>query len=142
MDTRIALAACGAALLASLVGCSSQDAGGTGKVALNGNDVGAVTGVQCAVDGERTTVTLDGAQKTTVVLNGAQTPAVESVNIGEVGSGGAALAYLQGVSAAPAEVTHDDATGYRVKGTGMGTDPASPDMPVDMPFEIEATCPS
>ncbi|MGA5462773.1 lipoprotein LpqH [Mycobacterium sp. NPDC050041] len=138
MNTRLALIACCAALVAGLAGCSSQDPTGQGTVVMGGNDVGAVTGVQCTVDGARATITLDGEKKTTVVVDGG---VVESVNIGEVGSGGAALAYLQGVAATPAEVTRDDGTGYTVRGTGMGTDPANPDVPVDMPFEVTATCP-
>ncbi|MCV7169408.1 lipoprotein LpqH [Mycobacterium manitobense] len=137
VNTRLALTACCAALVAALAGCSSEAPTGQGRVVLGGNDVGAVTGVQCAVDGARATITLDGEKKTTVVVDGG---VVESVNIGEVGSGGAALAYLQGVAATPAEVTRDDAR-YTVTGTGMGTDPANPDVPVDMPFEVEATCP-
>lgn len=138
VNTRLALTACCAALVAGLVGCSSEEPTGQGRVVLGGSDLGVVTGVRCTVDGARATITLDGEKKTTVVVDGG---VVESVNIGEVGSDSAALAYLQGVAATPAEVSGDDSTGYTVKGTGMGTDPANPDVPVDMPFEVEATCP-
>jgi ipoprotein LpqH len=138
VNTRLALTACCAALVAGLAGCSSEEPTGQGRVVLGGSDIGAVTGVQCTVDGARATITLDGAKKTTVVVDAG---VVESVNIGEVGSDGAALAYLQGVAATPASVSGDDSTGYTVKGIGMGTDPANPDVPVDMPFEVEATCP-
>jgi ipoprotein LpqH len=138
VNTRLALTACCAALVAGLAGCSSEEPTGQGRVVLGGSDVGAVTGVQCTVDGARATITLDGEKRTTVVVDGG---VVESVNIGEVGSDGAALAYLQGVAATPAAVSGDDSTGYTVTGIGMGTDPANPDVPVDMPFEVEATCP-
>jgi lipoprotein LpqH len=136
----VALAAAGCTvLIAGLTGCSSDDAGsGQGRVVLGGKDAGAVTAVTCTKDGDRTTLTLDGDQKTTVVLSGPDT--VESVNVGEIGSDAASLAYVQGVSGTPAKASKKD-NGYSISGTGQGSDPAHPDAPVDTPFEIEVTCP-
>lgn len=110
-------------------------------MSLGGADVGTVTAVQCVTDGERTTITLDGEKKTTVVVNGADDLVVESVNIGEAGAADGALAYLKGVTPTPASITHDDAAGYRITGTGMGTSATDPGAPVDTPFEVEASCP-
>jgi lipoprotein LpqH len=134
----VALAAGCAVLIAGLTGCSAEQKSGEGRVTVGGNDAGAVTGVSCAVEGDRTTITLDGKQKTTVVLTGADT--VDSVSIGELGSDGGSLAYVQGVSGAPAKVAKKD-SGYSISGTGLGSGPANPGAPVDTPFEIEVTCP-
>jgi ipoprotein LpqH len=126
-------------LFAGLTGCSSQDAGqGHGRVSFGNRDIGEVTGVGCTTDNGQTTVTLDATQQTTVVLTEGDAPQVQSVKIGEAGADGPSLAYVQGVGA-PATVTRNGDT-YTVSGTGVGSDGAHPEAPVNTPFEIEASC--
>jgi lipoprotein LpqH len=110
------------------------------RVAFGGNDGGTVTAIGCATDGGLTMITIEAGQHTTVVLTDEDAPVVKSVSVGEVGSDRPSLAYVEGVSAAPAEATRDGGT-YTITGTGMGTDAANPTAPVEMPFEISVTCP-
>jgi lipoprotein LpqH len=107
-------------------------------VKFGSTDVGPVTTVGCQTDGGVTTITVDAAQKTTVVLTDEDTPAVKSVSIGEAGSG-PSLMFLEGVTAPP-QASREDKK-FTVSGSGMGTDAANPDVPVEMPFEIAVSCP-
>jgi ipoprotein LpqH len=113
---------------------------GTGRVSLNNADLSAVTGVSCQTDAGVTTITVDSTPKTTVVLTDEAGPAVKSVSIGELGGDGPSVAYVEGVTGAPAQATHDGNT-YTVSGTGTGAEASDPTKPVDLPFEIAATCP-
>lgn len=113
---------------------------GTGHVSLNNADLSAVTGVSCQTDAGVTTITVDSTPKTTVVLTDEASPAVKSVSIGELGGEGPSVAYVEGVTGAPAQATHDG-NSYTVSGTGTGAEASDPTKPVDLPFEIAATCP-
>jgi len=113
---------------------------GTGRVSLNNTELSAVTGVSCQTDAGVTTITVDSTPKTTVVLSDEASPAVKSVSIGELGGEGPSVAYVEGVTGAPAQATHDGNT-YTVSGTGTGAEASDPTKPVDLPFEIAATCP-
>lgn len=110
------------------------------KVTFGSNDAGPITAIGCKTDNSETTITIEGSQPTTIVLTDGDTPVVNSVSIGKVGSDGPALLYSEGVSDAPAQVTHDGKH-YTVKGTGMGADATNPDAPTNMPFDIAVTCP-
>lgn len=159
--------ACGALAVSMIVGCSSQNAkttgtttttgvpaagsspaaaapetsvaAGTAHVTFGGNDAGPVTAVGCQTDSGVTTITLEASPKTTVVLTDENAPTVKSVSIGQAGSEGPSLVFLEGISATP-QVTRDG-NRFTVTGTGMGTDATNTDNPVEMPFEISVTCP-
>lgn len=111
-----------------------------GRVTLGDNDTGAVTGIGCETKDGLTTISIEGGLHTTVILTDGEAPVVKSVSIGEVGSEGPSLAYVEGVAGGPPVVTRDGKS-YTVTGTGMGTDAANPATPVDMPFDIAVTCP-
>jgi ipoprotein LpqH len=113
---------------------------GTGRVSLNNAELSAVTGVSCQTDAGVTTITVDSTPKTTVVLSDEASPAVKSVSIGELGGEGPSVAYVEGVTGAAAQATRDGNT-YTVSGTGTGAEASDPAKPVDLPFEIAATCP-
>ena len=93
--------------------------------------------------GEKVSIVSDKPQTTRHQIRGVltdeDTPTVKSVSIGEAGSGGPSLLFLEGVSAAPQAAR--DGKKVTVNGTGLGTDAANPDNPVEMPFEISVTCP-
>jgi ipoprotein LpqH len=162
----IAAASCAAAI-AVMTGCSSQSdktaentaapSAGASATSTSGapaetpapadasvvkfgtNDAGPVTAVRCQTDGVVMTISIEAAQNTTVVLTDEATPAVKSVGIGEAGSDGPSLVFLEGVSAEP-QATREDKK-FTVSGSGMGTDAAGAANPVEMPFEIAVTCP-
>lgn len=136
-----------AALLATLIGCSSPDSDAPApapsdqaRVTLAGKDVGAAKDVSCATEGGRTIITIEGEHTTTVDLTDEKSPVIKSVSIGEAGSGGPSLLYAEGISDTPPTVTRDG-NRYSITGTGMGTDAANPMAPVETPFEIAVTCP-
>lgn len=133
-----------AVLLAAVVGCSSQEsdapASDQGKVSFGENDAGPITSVGCETKDGFTTIEVEGKLHTTVILTDGEAPEVQSVSIGEVGSDGPSLTYLDGLSNAPV-VAARDAKSYTVTGKGMGMDAANPGTPVDMPFDIAVTCP-
>lgn len=166
----LVVAAGAATLLAGVVGCSSQNSGSPGgsqapgpkasgqetttstlppvspaqpdqaRVTFGTNDAGPVTGVGCETKDGQTTITIEGHLHTTVVMTEGDAPTVKSVSIGEISSDGPALAYVEGISGAPVVATHD-AKSYTVTGNGMGSNSASTEPPVDMPFDIAVTCP-
>jgi ipoprotein LpqH len=113
---------------------------GTGRVSLNNAELSAVTGVSCQTDAGVTTITVDSTPKTTVVMTAEANPSVKSVNIGELGAEGPSVAFVEGVTGAAAQATRDGNT-YTVSGTGTGAEASDPNKPVDLPFEIAATCP-
>ncbi|MBN3458330.1 MULTISPECIES: lipoprotein LpqH [Mycolicibacterium] len=134
-----------AAILAGLVGCSSQEpdspaSSGGGKVTFGSNDAGPVTSVKCETKDGLTTISIEGKLHSTVVVTEGQAPAVKSVSIGEVGSDGPALMYSEGVSSTPVVVSRDGKN-YTVTGNGLGSNVANRDAPVDTPFDIAVTCP-
>lgn len=104
------------------------------------NDAGPVKSVECETKDGFTTINIEGSVHTLLVVTDSESPVVDSVNIGDVGSGKPALAYIEGLSSSPVVATRD-AKSYTVTGTGMGTDAANPGTPVDMPFDIAVTCP-
>ncbi|MGV0743103.1 lipoprotein LpqH [Mycolicibacterium sp. XJ870] len=147
MKHRFAAAAGCVAILAAVVGCSSQGSdssdasqSGQGKVTFGSNDAGPVTGVACETKEGFTTINIEGSLHATVIVTDGESPVVDSVSIGEVGSDKPSLTYIDGLSSSPV-VASRDAKNYTVTGTGMGTDAANPGMPVDMPFDIAVTCP-
>ncbi|CAJ1578803.1 lipoprotein LpqH [[Mycobacterium] wendilense] len=112
------------------------------RVTFGSSDIGEISSITCQTDAGVTTITIAAAQDTSVVVTDEETPAVKSVSIGEPGSDGPSLIFLEGVSPDP-EATRDG-NRYTVKGTGMGTesaDDADPAQPVEMPFELTVTCP-
>ena len=111
----------------------------TGVVKFGSNDAGPVTAVRCQTDGGVTTISIEAAQNTTVVLTDEDTPAVKSVSIGEAGSEGPSLVFLEGVSAAPQ--ASREGKKFTVSDSGMGADAANAANPVEMPFEIAVSCP-
>jgi lipoprotein LpqH len=111
-----------------------------GHVTLGGEDVGPVTAVGCDTQQGLTTITVAAGKPATVVVTDEAAPTVKSVSIGEVGPNGPTLAYLEGVAASPAQANRDGGK-YTVSGTGLGTDPADPSRPTQIPFEIAVTCP-
>ncbi len=113
---------------------------GTGRVTLENAELGAVTGVSCQTEGGVTTITIGSTPKTTIVLTEGADHAVKSVNIGELGADGPSMAYVEGVMGTAARATRDG-NSYTVTGTGTGAEAADPATPVDLPFEIAATCP-
>jgi lipoprotein LpqH len=158
-----------AALLTGVVGCSSQNSGSPGgsqapgpkasgqettstlppvspaqpnqaRVTFGTNDAGPVTGIGCETKDGQTTINIEGHLHTTVVMTEGDAPAVKSVSIGDIGSDQPALAYVEGVSGAPVVATRDGRS-YTVTGNGMGSNSASTEPPVDMPFDIAVTCP-
>lgn len=112
---------------------------GTGRVTLNNADLSPATNVSCQTDGGVVTIDLESTPKTTVVVTDEDTPAVRSVTIGELGSGGPSMVYVDGVSG-KAQATRTDKN-FTVTGTGTGAAPDAPDKPTEMPFEIAVTCP-
>ncbi|BBZ02301.1 hypothetical protein MCHIJ_17380 [Mycolicibacterium chitae] len=111
-------------------------------VTFGASDVGEISSVTCQTDAGVTTITIAATPDTTVVLTDEETPAVKSVSIGEAGSDGPSLVFLEGVSDAP-ETTRDG-NRYTVVGSGMGTessDESDPAQPVEMPFDIAVSCP-
>jgi lipoprotein LpqH len=165
----VVVAGC-AALLAGVVGCSSQNSGSPGgsqapgpkpsgqetstttlppvapaqpdqaRVTFGTTDAGPFTGVGCETKDGLTTINIEGHLHTTVELTEGEAPSVKSVSIGEIGSDGPALAYVEGVSGTPVVATHDGKS-YTVTGSGMGSNSASTEPPADMPFDIAVTCP-
>ncbi|KHO19992.1 lipoprotein LpqH [Mycolicibacterium setense] len=134
-----------AVFLAAVAGCSSQDSDssgktGQGRVTFGPNDAGPVTNVSCETKDGLTTIGIEGKMPASVVLTEGASPAVQSVNIGDVNGEGASLTYLSGLSGVPV-VAARDGKGYTITGTGMGIDPNQPGAPVDMPFDIAVTCP-
>ena len=133
-----------AVLLAAVVGCSSQEsdapASDKGKVTFGSNDAGPITSVTCETKDGFTTIEVGGTLHTKVILTDGEAPQAQSVSIGEVGSDGPSLTYLEGLSSEPV-VTARDAQSYTVTGKGMGIDAANPGNPVDMAFDIAVTCP-
>lgn len=159
-----------AVLLTGIVGCSSQNAGSPGgsqapgptgsgqetststlppvspaqpsqaRVTFGTNDAGPFTGIGCETKDALTTINIEGHLHTTIELTEGDAPTVKSVSIGEIGSDGPALVYSEGVSGTPVVATHDAKT-YTVTGSGMGSNSASNEPPVDMPFDIAVTCP-
>lgn len=113
---------------------------GTGRVNVDNADLGEVTAVTCATDAGVTTITLASTPQATIVLTAEDTPSVKSVHVGELGAEGPAVAFIEGVTGAEAAATKAGTT-YTVKGTGTGAKADDPSVPVDMPFEIAATCP-
>ncbi|WP_234816717.1 MULTISPECIES: lipoprotein LpqH [Mycolicibacterium] len=148
MKHRFAVTTAGcAAMLAAVVGCSSEESGSAGgsqsgeaKVTFGSNDAGPVTSVGCETKDGFTTINIEGSLHTTVIVTDGEAPAVESVSIGEVGTDKPSLAYIEGLSSQPV-VASRDAKSYTITGTGAGTDAANPGTPVDMPFDIAVTCP-
>lgn len=112
---------------------------GTGHVRLNNADLGAVTGVTCQTDAGTVTIRVESTPGATLVLTDEATPAVRSVTIGELGADGPSMAYVDGISGS-ANATRAGST-YTVSGTGTGAQPDAPETPVELPFEIAATCP-
>ncbi len=108
-------------------------------VKFGASDVGPITAVSCQTDAGLTTISIEANPSTTVVLTDEDAPAVQSVSIGEAGSEGASLVFLEGVSATPQAAR--DGKKYTVTGSGLGTDSANPATPTEMPFEIVVSCP-
>lgn len=154
-----------ATLLAGIVGCSSQNSGSPGgsqapghetstsalppvapaqsdraRVIFGTNDAAPFTGIGCETKDGLTTINIEGHLHTTVELTDGDAPSVKSVSIGDIGSDGPALAYVEGVSATSAVATRDGKN-YTVTGSGMGSNSASTEPPVDTPFDIAVTCP-
>ena len=92
---------------------------GTGHVRLNNADLGAVTGVTCQTDAGTVTIRVESTPGATLVLTDE--------------------AYVDGISGS-ANATRAGST-YTVSGTGTGAQPDAPETPVELPFEIAATCP-
>ncbi|ART67663.1 hypothetical protein BTO20_02855 [Mycobacterium dioxanotrophicus] len=164
------IAAGAATLLVGIVGCSSQNSSSPGgsqapgpkasgqetststlppvspvqpnqaRVTFGTNDAGPFTGVGCETKDGLTTINIEGHLHTTIELTDGDAPAVKSVNIGEIGSDGPALAYVEGVSGTPVVATRDGKN-YTVTGSGMGSNSASTEPPVDTPFDVAVTCP-
>ncbi len=167
---RFVVAAGVATLLAGTVGCSSQNSGSPGgsqapgptapghetststpppvtpaqpdqaRVIFGTNDAAPFTGIGCETKDGLTTINIEGHLHTTVELTDGDAPSVKSVSIGDIGSDGPALAYVEGVSATSAVATHDGKN-YTVTGSGMGSNSASTEPPVETPFDIAVTCP-
>ncbi|CAJ1494898.1 lipoprotein LpqH [[Mycobacterium] burgundiense] len=111
-------------------------------IKFGSSDVGEISSVTCQSEGGVTTITVEADQDATVVLTDEETPAVKSVSIGEAGSDGPSLVFLQGVS--PTPEAKRDGNRVTVTGSGMGTDSAEtsdPGTPVEMPFEVAVSCP-
>jgi ipoprotein LpqH len=121
-------------------GPAAQMNPGDAHVILNKVELPAAGNVGCHTDAGVTTVTVDTTPKTTVVLSDESTPTVRSVRIGEPGAEAPSVAYVPGLSGAAAKATRDG-NSYTVTGTGMGAVAPNPDKPVEMPFEVSATCP-
>ena len=113
---------------------------GTGHVKLDNADLGEVTAVTCATDAGITTITVAATPATTVVVTAEDVPSVKSVNIGELGGDGPSMAFVEGVAGSEAKASRQGSS-YTVTGTGTGARAADPTTPVDLPFEIAATCP-
>lgn len=111
---------------------------GTGHVSLNNADLGTEATVTCETAAGMVTVTIETTPKTTLVVTDEATPAIQTVTVGELGSG-PSLAYVNGVSG-KADATRAGST-FTVSGTSTGATADAPDKPVDLPFEIAATCP-
>ena len=112
---------------------------GTGHVTLDNAELGPAANVSCQTDAGVVTISVESTPKTTVVVTDEATPAVRSVTIGELGSPGPSMAYVDGVSG-KAQATRTGGT-FTVGGTGTGARADAPDKPVELPFEIAATCP-
>ena len=132
-------------------GCSSQEPDSPGsaksplppdqaKVTFGGNDAGPITAIDCKTENGLTTIRMEGSLPTTVVFTEGESAAVQSVNIGEMGPNKPSLTYLEGLTSTPVVARHD-AKNYTVNGKGMGISEADPTAPVDMEFDIIATCP-
>lgn len=113
-------------------------AAGDNRVTFGNADVGPVTAVTCQTDNGVTRITIEGSQQTVVELTDEDAPTVQSVSIGQAGSEGPSLMFLQGVSATP-ETTRDGQH-YTIKGAGLGAESAEA-APVETPFEIAVSCP-
>ncbi|MFN8228328.1 MAG: lipoprotein LpqH [Mycobacterium sp.] len=111
---------------------------GTGHVSLNNADLGAEAAVTCETASGVVTVTIESNPKTTLVVTDEASPAIQTVTIGELGSG-PSLAYVNGVSG-KVEATRTGST-FTVSGTSTGATADAPDKPIDLPFDIAATCP-
>lgn len=111
---------------------------GTGHVSLNNADLGPEATVTCETAAGVVTVNIESTPKTTLVVTDEATPAIQTVTIGELGSG-PSLAYVNGVSG-KVEATRAGST-FTVSGTSTGATADAPDKPIDLPFEIAATCP-
>lgn len=112
---------------------------GTGHVTLDNAELGPAANVSCQTAAGVVTISVESTPKTTVVVTDEATPAVRSVTIGELGSPGPSVAYVDGVSG-KTEATRTGGT-FTVTGTGTGARADAPDQPVELPFEIAATCP-
>ncbi len=112
---------------------------GTGRVTLDNAELGPAANVSCQTAEGVVTISVDSSPKATVVVTDEATPAVQTVTIGELGSPGPSMAYVDGVSG-KAEATRTGGA-FTVSGSGTGARADAPDNPVELPFEIAATCP-
>lgn len=111
---------------------------GTGHVSLNNADLGTEATVTCETAAGIVTVNIESTPKTTLVVTDEAMPVIQTITIGELGSG-PSLAYVNGVSG-KADATRAGST-FTVSGTSTGATADSPDKPIDLPFDIAATCP-
>ncbi|MBV8860522.1 MAG: lipoprotein LpqH [Mycobacterium sp.] len=141
--------AAGAALAATLAGCSSSSAGGQNvstsghaKVVVDGQDQNVTSPVTCQKAGGALQIGIGqpGSPNTVAVqATDANPPVARQISLGTVN--GVALVYQQGSPGASAQAT-TDGDGYKFTGTATGLDKSNPMAGlVSKSFEVDVTCP-
>lgn len=140
-----------AIVVAGLSGCSSGDesetsgattaiaeSDGVATVKVDGQDQEVAGTVVCSDMAGNTNIAIgDASSGIGVVVSTGDEPEVQSVALGNVN--GITLGYQAG---GEGDAKADkDGKKYKVSGTATGVDMANPLQPVNMPFEIEVSCP-
>jgi len=160
----LALAACGAAMLATgLAGCSSDasetatteevtvseempsapvsaSAGaGTATVTIDGKGQDIAGQVVCTSSGGNLTIAVGDAGSGIAVVMADDASAVNSVSLGNID--GVIIGVQEDSPAGASATATRDGNSYTVTGTASGIDTSNPTQPITKPFQIQVSCP-
>lgn len=138
--------AAGAAVVASLAGCSHEksnagsSAASTPKVVIDGQPQNVSGQITCNQNGDNINIAIgDPANGIGAVVSTANPPVVQAVGLGNLT--GATLGYSAGAPNQGSAQATKSGNAYTIKGTATGINSTNPQQQLNKPFEIDVTCP-